>query len=74
MLSKLTTRQAPTSKSLCHVENHAFGLVPTKQYFHDFYTSEFYSQTAKIPYIKVFSHLLFYVVTSIRTSQREASR
>lgn len=29
--SNLTTRQALTSKSLCHVQNHAFGLIPTER-------------------------------------------
>jgi len=45
LTSKLTTRQALTSKSLCRVQNHAFGLVSTKRYFHDYYSSNFFSQT-----------------------------
>lgn len=47
MLSKLTTRQTPTSKSLCHVQNHAFGLVPTKRYFHVFRSMGFVTMCAK---------------------------
>ncbi len=43
--SILTTRQTMTSKSLCHVQNHAFGLVSAKRYFHIFITSIFHSQT-----------------------------
>ena len=54
--SKLTTRQAPTSKSLCHVKNHGFGLVSTNHFFHDFYSSNFFSQTSKSPYFKPFAH------------------
>ena len=45
MLSKSTTRKRMLSKSLCHVQNHAFGLVPANRYFHVFITSNFHSQT-----------------------------
>ncbi len=31
LTSKLTTRQTMTSKSLCRVQNHAFGLISTEQ-------------------------------------------
>lgn len=44
-----------TSKSLCRVQDHAFGLIPTKRYFHDFHISVFYSQTSKSPYLLDFS-------------------
>ena len=54
--SKSTTRQTLTSKSLCHVENHAFGLVPTKRYFDDFNTSIFCPKTSETPYLLGFSH------------------
>lgn len=53
--SNLLSRESLTSNLLCHVQNHAFGLIPTKRYFHDFHTSDFYPQTSKIPYIKAFS-------------------
>jgi hypothetical protein len=45
MLSKSTTRKPMLSKSLCHVQNHDFGLVPANRYFHVFITSIFHSQT-----------------------------
>ena len=54
--SKSTTRQTLTSKSLCHVENHAFGLVPTKRYCDDFNTSIFCPKTSETPYLLGFSH------------------
>jgi hypothetical protein len=59
MLSKSTTHQKLTSKSLCHVQNHAFGLVSTDRYFHDFHTSDFCSKISKSPYLLGFSHTYF---------------
>lgn len=44
------------SKSLCHVQNHAFGLVSTNRYFHDFHTSDFYSEIPESLYFKAFLH------------------
>lgn len=59
LTSNLTTRQTMTSKSLCHVQNHAFGLVSTNRYFYDFYTSDFYPQMLKSPYLLDFLHIYF---------------
>ncbi len=59
MLSKSTTRQTMTSKSLCHVQNHAFGLVSTERYFCDFHTPDFSEQTSKSPYLMDFFHTHF---------------
>lgn len=59
MLSKSTTRQTLTSKSLCHVEIHAFGLIPAKRNFHDFITSDFFSQISKSPVLLDFFHTHF---------------
>ena len=56
MLSKSTTRKPMLSKSLCHVQNHAFGLVSTNRYFHDFHTSDFYSEIPESFYFKAFLH------------------
>ncbi|MGI6497513.1 MAG: hypothetical protein ACOX0U_01490 [Oscillospiraceae bacterium] len=55
--SKSATDQAPTSKSLCRVQNRIFGLVPKNQYFYDLYLSDFIYKTSKIPYVKPFSYI-----------------
>ena len=59
MLSKSTTRQTLTSKSLCHVQNLAFGLVPSKRYFAVFGTSDFYLKAPGSLYLKAFLHTYF---------------
>ena len=52
MLSKSTTRKPMLSKSLCHVQNHAFGLVSLSRYFHDFYSSDYCAQAPKSLYLQ----------------------
>lgn len=54
LTSKPTTRRVMTSKSLSTGQNQPFGLVPTKQYFSDFHTSDFYSKISKILCFKAF--------------------
>ena len=52
MLSKSTTRKPMLSKSLCHVQNHTFGLVPTNRYFHDSNKSDFCSKPPESLYLQ----------------------
>ena len=40
------------SKSLCHVQNHTFGLVPTNRYFHDSNKSDFCSKPPESLYLQ----------------------
>ena len=54
--SILYTHKAVTSKSLCHTQNHAFGLVPMKRYSALFGAPDFCPQVPKVPVLLGFSH------------------
>lgn len=73
LTSNPTTRQAPTSKSLCHVQNQAFGHISTKRKIHIF--------LAPIPNTKTHERLKYWAfyaltllpLTSILPSPRDLS-
>jgi len=74
MLSKSTTHQALTSKSLCQGKNHAFGLVSSKRYSAVFGTPDFVLKHRKYQYYWAFRTLTSPPLSSIPRTPREILR
>ena len=70
MLSKSTTRQTLTSKSLCHKGICLFRPVPSKQKSGSFWVVIFNQKTLECPNIKAFYTLTYQPLTSIPRTQR----
>ncbi len=69
MLSKLTTGQAPTSKSLYHLKYHASGLVPMNEYLYDFTHRIFILKSQKSLISSLFQTLTLLPLLSIPRTQ-----